>query len=596
MKHELKIESLRKIVNSYDKIDKNIPKHVAIFFSEIDNHNRNKEFINLRVQSVSGIESFFENEDEVSGFYNEIERVGITTENQDRAEFGDFQTNSKLAKNVCNLLIMKGIQPEFIIEPTCGKGNFLLAAIESFPDCRMYYGIEIYEPYYWHTIFEILNHFLNNPSKSVPNFFIFKSNIFDFNFNKHVKKDINNILILGNPPWVTNSMLSSLDSINTPNKSNFKNQKGIDAITGKGNFDIAEYITLSLLDGFSHLNGYYAFLLKNTVIKNLVFEQKKAKRSIGEIEKYSINAKEEFKAAVDASLLICKLNIATEYICQEYDFYTLSKNSQFGWVGDDFVSDIELYKTTNFIEGKSPFVWRQGVKHDASNVMELERVNGHYVNNLKEEFELEDELVYGILKSSDLKGATIDKSRKYTIITQRKTGQETNYIKTQHPKTYSYLTRNQEFFSRRKSIIYKDKAQFSIFGIGDYAFLPYKVAISGMYKDTTFSLVLTNKNKAIMLDDTCYFIGFNNIEFAVITQFLLNQKVTQDFIKSISFSDSKRKVTKELLMRIDLSKIAQNISYEQVSALSENITKEIWTNYLKLIESTETSENLFDFG
>src|SRR5207244_5466142 len=59
------------------------------------------------------------------------------------------------------------------------------------------------------------------------------------------------ILILGNPPWVTNTTLSSLESTNLPAKSNFKGHSGLDAITGKSNFDIAELSLLQLIRDFT---------------------------------------------------------------------------------------------------------------------------------------------------------------------------------------------------------------------------------------------------------------------------------------------------------------------------------------------------------
>ncbi|MCK5169474.1 MAG: SAM-dependent methyltransferase, partial [Bacteroidales bacterium] len=88
---------------------------------------------------------------------------------------------------------------------------------------------------------------------------------------------------------------------------------------------------------------------------------------------------------------------------------------------------------------------------------------------------------------------------------------------------------NIESFSKRKSSIYKGKPLFSIFGIGDYSFKPYKVGISGMYKTTTFSLIKPNVDKPIMLDDTCYFVGFDTLIEAEITRFLLNKQETQNF-------------------------------------------------------------------
>jgi ATP:corrinoid adenosyltransferase len=91
---------------------------------------------------------------------------------------------------------------------------------------------------------------------------------------------------------------------------------------------------------------------------------------------------------------------------------------------------------------------------------------------------------------------------------------------------------------------------YSIFGVGDYSFKPYKVAISGLYKQTKFTLVKPN-GTVLLLDDTCYFIGFDTLEEAQTVQTSLNRPEIQKFIESFMFTDAKRAITKELLMRID---------------------------------------------
>ena len=50
-----------------------------------------------------------------------------------------------------------------------------------------------------------------------------------------------------------------------------------------------------------------------------------------------------------------------------------------------------------------------------------------------------------------------------------------------------------------------------------------------MYKRTTFSLVLPENDKPLMLDDTCYFIGFDTIEAAQVAQKILNSELVQTF-------------------------------------------------------------------
>jgi hypothetical protein len=344
-------------------------------------------------------------------------------------------------------------------------------------------------------------------------------------------------------------MLSTLNSTNLSKKSNFKNAKGIDAITGKGNFDIGEFISLKMLDLFSKKNGHFAFLIKNSVVKNIVFEQKKNKYPISDIEKHTINAKQEFNASVDASLFVCEFNSTPEFTAKEFDFYTSKPRVSLGWVNNKFASDIEKYKKYQHLDGICPFEWRQGIKHDCAKIMELERIDGGFRNALGEEFELEEDLVYGILKSSDLKENTIDNSRKYTIVTQKRIGEETSQILEKLPKTRAYLHRHKEHFLNRKSSIYNGKPMFSIFGVGDYSFKPYKVAISGLYKQTKFTLIKPN-GTVLLLDDTCYLIGFDTFEEAQKIQNLLNQIETQEFIESFMFTDSKRAITKDLLMRI----------------------------------------------
>ena len=196
--------------------------------------------------------------------------------------------------------------------------------------------------------------------------------------------------------------------------------------------------------------------------------------------------------------------------------------------------------------------------------MEFERVNGHFVNGLNQKIILEEDLVFGLLKSSDLKQTVIDKTRKYTIVTQKKVGQSTAFIKKDHPKTYNYLYKNKSQFDLRRSSIYNGKPDYSIFGIGDYSFKPFKIAISGLYKKYSFNLVVPQNGKPIMLDDTCYLLGFDRLDYAAYTLILLNSEKTKELLKAITFSDAKRMFTKDVLMRIDLMKLAMQAQKSKI--------------------------------
>lgn len=548
------------------------------------------EMANQKMFDAFGIKTFFDNNEELETLKEVISDNHTIVEEPDRAEYGDFQTNAILANKVALHLLSKNISPEIVIEPTCGKGNFIIATLRNFKNIKNIFGVEIYKPYVWETKFSIVDFFIANPDSNKPEISISHCNVFDFDFkqiaNRYSTKDI---LVIGNPPWVTNSKLGSLNSTNLPKKTNFKNHSGLDAMTGKGNFDIAEFITITMIETFQNINGHLLLLVKNSVIKNIIFDQNKNQYKITSIEKQCIDSKKEFNVSVEAALFYCQLNSNPTFDCQEFNFYD-NKTSylKFGWLADKFVSNIDTYIHTKEIDNECPFVWRQGLKHDCSTVMELDKVNGHYVNGLKEEIKLEEGLVYGILKSSDLKNTVISQTRKFTIVTQKKVGQETNYIKSQYPKTYQYLTQHQANFDSRKSSIYNNKPLFSIFGIGDYSFKPFKVAISGLYKTFHFTLILPQDNKPVMLDDTCYLIGFDKIEFAVYSLILLNSDSTMQFLQSVTFADAKRTFTKDVLMRIDLLELAKNINKTDLQTELEmingkyklNLTLDLWGSFI----------------
>ncbi len=582
--------------------DANMSHQVSDYLS----HNLKKvtsfEDANQKLHDTFGIICFFENNDELETLKETISISNNIISEPDRAEYGDFQTNEDLAKKVTLFLENKTANPKIIIEPTCGKGNFIVASLSTFPNIEYVFGIEIYKPYIWETKFNIIEFYLNNPKDKKPQISIIHCDVFDYDFKSLAKKYSNKVLpsgedlegaellVIGNPPWVTNSKLGSLNSSNLPKKSNFKNHSGLDAMTGKGNFDIAEFITLKMLDLFQNIKGNLLLLVKNSVVKNIVSDQAKNKYSISEIEKHCIDSKKEFNVSVEASLFYCKLKTKTQNYCTEYNFYNNQNPTlQFGWLDDKFVSNIGTYFHTKNIDGECPFVWRQGLKHDCSSIMELDKVNGHFVNGLNEEIKLEEDLVYGLLKSSDLKNTVINQTRKFTIVTQKKVGQETKYIRDEFPKTFQYLTDHQDSFNARKSSIYNNKPAFSIFGIGDYSFKPYKVAISGLYKTFHFTLILPQNEKPVMLDDTCYLIGFDKIEFAVYALILLNSEKTVQFLQSVTFADAKRTFTKDVLMRIDLLELATTIDKNYLEAeiqrLNEmynfSLTLYLWDNFIE---------------
>lgn len=92
----------------------------------------------------------------------------MVCEGTDRREYGDFQTPYKLTDSICSYLDNEGVSPDVIIEPTFGKGSFLISALKYFPNLKKIYGVEIYESYYWEAKFAVLEFFMKHPDLNKP--------------------------------------------------------------------------------------------------------------------------------------------------------------------------------------------------------------------------------------------------------------------------------------------------------------------------------------------------------------------------------------------------------------------------------------------
>lgn len=480
-------------------------------------------------------------------------------------EYGDWQTSYTLALSVCKLLKHLNVNPQVVIEPTCGKGSFVMAALQTFDAIEHVYGIEI-NPDYLDSLRQALG---QGYAGRRPTIHLINDDVFKVDFDA-IKHQIagKNVLVLGNPPWVTNSEQGKTGKDNLPTKSNFKHAKGLDAITGKGNFDIAEYITYMMLELMKGEQATIAMLLKTSVIKNIMYEQHDGE-GLTDACQYNIDTEKEFHASAAAALFVAKAGHEATSICNVYDFYSGKYIKTFGWVGNHFVANCDNYEHAKSVDGRSPLTWWSGLKHDCSKVLELSKSGNCYFNKLDERVDIEEGIVYPFLKSSDLKGGQAVTCRKYIILTQHHVSDDTADIKNTFPKAYNYLQSHVSFFENRKSAIYKGKPKFCLFGVGVYTFKNYRIAVSGLYKDPHFTLVSYIGNKQALLDDTTYLLGFDNCEYAKWTLRLLNSPLVLTFLKSVSFEDAKRPVNKDLLMRIDLAKALEVLGKDYIGISSE---------------------------
>ncbi len=461
-----------------------------------------------------------------------------------KKEFGDYQTPIVFCDKVCEYLaeqdLIKNITA--IIEPTCGLGNFIVSATEHFNLPTI--GIDINKSY------------IKIAQERLPSGTFVNDNIFDVSVSDFCK--YRNVLVIGNPPWATNSDLD----FNLPKKTNFKELKGIEALTGASNFDICEYVILQMLDVCKGTDSIICMLCKTSVARNVIMEIDRNEIPCIKIEMLNFDSHGVFGVSVAACVLIIQLsssNVKNKLTCKVKNFES-KKIVDTLIIHDRNLISFDL--NIQDFEGTCQMTWRSGVKHDCGKVMELELINGNYVNKYNEVVDIEDALVFPLVKSSLFKYPIIKEYKKYVIVTQRNAKQDTSYIEQEYPHLWSYLISHSDDFSKRKSVIYKKASSFSMFGVGDYSFAPYKVGVSGFYKKPFFSLLTADK--PVMTDDTSYFLSFDNYEDAYTMMLLLNSQPVQDYLTSIAFLDSKRPYTVKVLSRLDMIKCIQKVKIDDL--------------------------------
>lgn len=519
---------------------------------------------NEELEYMTGVARFFNSSEELAEFQHLITLPNGKLGSHQTREFGDFQTPPDLARRICQYLAQNSISPSVIIEPTYGMGNFILSALDIFPNVQLVYGVELQERYEWHLKVSLLIKAMLG-KRAAAKIELYRDNIFTHEFPERIT-NAKDFLILGNPPWVTSAALGVLESANLPQKQNLKALNGMDALTGKSNFDISEYILLRLLDQFGSQNGTFALIVKNATARNIVEHLPKKQYRLGNLRTLEIDAAREFGVAVEANVFIAELGTSrAEKICRVATLEKPQKTQrEFGWVNEKFVADVKKYKALAELDGESIFVWRQGIKHDCARVMELEVREEALWNGHEEQVQVESDYVYWILKSSDLQMFEAT-PRKKVIVTQKKLGEDTSILRVTAPRLWKYLETNGASLDQRKSSIYRDKPRFSIFGVGDYSFAPYKVAISGLYKEPNFALVCPIENRPVLVDDTCYMLPFDSYLDGLITATLFNSERVKQFLQAIVFSDAKRPFTKQALMRVDISKLIARVSLDELS-------------------------------
>lgn len=470
-------------------------------------------------------------------------------------EWGDYQTPSELAERVLDALPKR--RWERVLEPTCGTGTFLGAA-GRFADAKRL-GIEVNPEY------------AGQARRTGAD--VMEADLFSLSLRRVVPDGDGPLLVVGNPPWVTNADLTSFGSINLPTKSNLKGLSGMDAMTGASNFDIAEFMYIKLVLELVEQEPTIALLCKTQVTRNVFAFCRKHRIPVRRFAMFRIDAKRHFGASVDACLFLADIGgTASAQTCDVHlTLESAEPSHQIGFASAELVADVDEYESSSFADVGCEFEWRQGVKHDAAAVMELRRADEALVNGHDEVVEVEPEFVYPLLKSTAVARDRLTPDR-FVVVTQTSLSSETGDLEARAPKLWTYLQAHAGQLDGRRSSIYRNRPRFAMFGIGPYTFAPWKVAISGLHKAPAFRLVGPVGGSPVVFDDTCYMLPFEERREAEAAYLALNLPATGRLLDALTFVDSKRPITKRLLRRISLAAVAAHASDRQISDVAESLS------------------------
>jgi hypothetical protein len=485
------------------------------------------------------------------------------------AQHGDFQTPPELAQVLCRGLAERGVEADLILEPTCGDGSFLIAAAQRYPRARAL-GLELSDEHLSRARAVVAAASLQGRVE------VRQQDFFQLSFPSLLPSQETRVLVVGNPPWVTNAAMTRIGGENLPIKENLKNLSGFDAISGKSNFDISEWMILKMLEALQGRSATVAMLCKSAVARRILEEAARRGLGFSALGFWSIDARASFGVAVEAGFFVFRTEGEGRSSCPVFDSRG-GRSGAFGVLDGELVACTETATRWQALRGRDGFTWRSGVKHDCAAVMVLRASDtGTLTNGLGERVDIEDEHLYPHLRATALRGGEVEEPLHRLIVTQRRVGESTAEIAESAPRTWRYLEHHRARFEARRSSIYTGAPPYSIFGVGPYAFLPWKVAISGLTKRLRFELIGPFQGKPVLLDDTSYFLGFDDESMAAAVLALLQRRPARELLGSSIFWDAKRPVTKSVLEQLHLGALARWVrEQDEEVGLSEALLRRV---------------------
>jgi len=341
--------------------------------------------------------------------------------------------------------------------------------------------------------------------------------------------------VVGNPPWIKWEFLAKeyKKKLGVLYLKVYKlfSHGGMRAGMGYAHDDISIVFTYVALDKYLKLGGKFAFLLKQTLYKSIAgkeFRKFYIDKVTGKVplrvqrvhDLVDIHPFQPIQS--ETSLIIMEKGKQTTYPVP-YLVWKMKDNKSPSEVSSDYslpkvlklvnVTEYEAYPDPSLRDDTAPWIVvpkgaelpipttiisnpydvRHGIVDDLDQVFQVEILEKTSVGLLRIKnaisgkrdvkqviWEIEPDLIYPLIKPRNIKRWKVV-GYDYVILPQRTYGENNEAeLKNKYPRTYTYLSMFRRELLQRTSRWFKNRPFYTVFGLGEYTFKPYKVVWSAI--------------------------------------------------------------------------------------------------------------------
>jgi hypothetical protein len=453
--------------------------------------------------------------------------------------------------------------------------------------------------------------------------------------------------VVGNPPWIKWEFLAKeyKKKLSVLYLKVYKlfSYGGMKAGMGYAHDDISIVFSYVALDKYLKNGGKFAFLLKQTLYKSIAGKEFRkfcidkitGKVPLKVIRVHDLVDIKPFQPIQsETSLIIMEKGNKTSYPVP-YFIWKMKDNKSPTEISEDTplskvlelvdVIENEAYPDPSLQDNTAPWIIvpkgtkpevlvtlsnpydvRHGIVDDLDQVFQVEIVKKEDLSNLliiknsvsgrrkvgQRTWKVEQDLIYPLLKPKYIKRWKI-LGYDYVILPQRKYGENNEEeLKAKYPFTYAYLANFKSELLKRTSRWFKNKPFFTVFGLGEYTFKPWKVVWSAIGYLPEFAVAGTVKDsflgeKVLIPDNTIGFIPLDSMDEAYFVCGLLNSSFIKSIIASKS-TKSKWGVSIQLIKQLPLPKYnPQNDLHKKLSQLAMLASQLAHKNELNILSEIE---------